>query len=68
MLIKCFSEAITFIGKESLEKKEGVKECVKTQGGEIENEGKALKYMTQSEIDEQRSSLRIMTQRHLALF
>ena len=33
------------------------------QGAEIKNEGSVRKYMTQSEIDEQRSSLHIMTQR-----
>ena len=35
------------------------------QGAEIKDEGSVLKYMTKSEIDEQRSSLHIMTQRHL---
>ena len=39
----------------------------KKQDAEIENEGSAQKYMPQSEIDEQRSSLRIMTQRLLSL-
>lgn len=34
----------------------------KMQGAEIENEGSVLKYMTKSEIEEQRSSLLIMTQ------
>ena len=34
------------------------------QGVEIEDEGSVLKYMTKSEIEEQRSSLLIMTQRH----
>ena len=34
------------------------------QGAEMEDEGSVLKYMTQSEIEEQRSSLLIMTQRH----
>ena len=34
------------------------------QGAEIKDEGSVLKYMTKSEIDEQRSSLHIMTQRH----
>ena len=33
------------------------------QGAEIEDEGSVLKYMTKSEIEEQRSSLLIMTQR-----
>ena len=37
------------------------------QGTEIKDEGSVLKYMTKSEIDEQRSSLHIMTQRHLFL-
>ena len=32
-------------------------------GAEIEDEGSVLKYMTKSEIEEQRSSLLIMTQR-----
>ena len=31
------------------------------QGAEIEDEGSVLKYMTKSEIDEQRSSYHIMT-------
>ena len=35
------------------------------QGAEIEDDGSVLKYMTKSEIEEQRSSLLIMTQRHL---
>ena len=35
----------------------------KMQGAEIKDEGSVLKYMTKSEIDEQRSSLHIMTQR-----
>ena len=35
------------------------------QGAEIEDEGSVLKYMTKSEIEEQRSSLLIMTQRLL---
>ena len=35
----------------------------KMQGAEIEDEGSVLKYMTKSEIEEQRSSLLIMTQR-----
>ncbi|MEE0804470.1 MAG: hypothetical protein U0L77_03455 [Prevotellamassilia sp.] len=34
------------------------------QGAEIEDEGSVLMYMTKSEIEEQRSSLLIMTQRH----
>ena len=34
------------------------------QGAEIEDEGSVLTYMTKSEIEEQRSSLLIMTQRH----
>ena len=33
------------------------------QGAEMEDEGSVLKYMTQSEIEEQRSSLLIMKQR-----
>ena len=33
----------------------------KMQGAEIEDEGSVLKYMTKSEIEEQRSSLLIMT-------
>ena len=33
------------------------------QGAEIEDEGSVLTYMTKSEIEEQRSSLLIMTQR-----
>ena len=39
----------------------------KKQDAEIENEGSAQKYMPQSEIDEQRSSLLIMTQHLLSL-
>ena len=35
----------------------------KMQGAEMEDEGSVLKYMTKSEIEEQRSSLLIMTQR-----
>ncbi len=35
------------------------------QGAEILDEGSVLKYMTESEIEEQRSSLLIMTQHHL---
>ena len=35
------------------------------QGAEIEDKGSVLKYITQSEIEEQRSSLLIMTQRLL---
>ena len=34
------------------------------QGAEIEDDGSVLKYMTKSEIEKQRSSLLIMTQRH----
>ena len=34
------------------------------QGAEIEDDGSVLRYMTKSEIEEQRSSLLIMTQRH----
>ena len=37
----------------------------KMQGAEIEDKRSVLKYITKSEIDEQRSSLRIMTQRPL---
>jgi hypothetical protein len=37
------------------------------QGAEIEYEGSVLKYMTKSEIEEQRSSLLIMTQRLIFL-
>ncbi len=33
------------------------------QGAEIEDDGSVLKYMTKSEIEKQRSSLLIMTQR-----
>ena len=33
------------------------------QGAEIEDNGSVLKYMTKSEIEKQRSSLLIMTQR-----
>ena len=43
-----------------------VRGCVrvsKMQGVEIEDEGSVLKYMTKSEIEEQHSSLLIMTQR-----
>ena len=36
------------------------------QGAEIEDEGSVLTYMTKSEIEEQRSSLLIMTQRLLS--
>ena len=35
------------------------------QGAEMEDEGSVLKYMTKSEIEEQRSSLLIMIQRQL---
>ena len=35
----------------------------KMQGAEIEDDGSVLKYMTMSEIEKQRSSLLIMTQR-----
>ena len=35
----------------------------KMQGAEFENEGSVLKYMTKSEIEEQRCSMLIMTQR-----
>ena len=35
------------------------------QGAKIKDEGSVQKYMPKSEIDEQRSSLHIMTQRHL---
>ena len=37
------------------------------QGAEIEDEGSVLTYMTKSEIEGQRSSLLIMTQRHFDL-
>jgi hypothetical protein len=37
------------------------------QGAEIEDEGSVLTYMTKSEIEEQRSSLLMMTQRHETL-
>ena len=40
----------------------------KMQGAEMEDEGSVLKYMTKSEIEEQRSSLLIMTQRLLFCF
>ena len=36
------------------------------QGAEIKDEGSVLKYMTKSKIEEQRSSLLIMTQRLVA--
>ena len=36
------------------------------QGAEMEDEGSVLKYMTKSKIEEQRSSLLIMTQRLFA--
>ena len=36
------------------------------QGAEMEDEGSVLKYMTKSEIEEQRCSLLIMTQRILS--
>ena len=39
----------------------------KMQGAEIEDDGSVLKYMTKSEIEEQRSSLLIMTQRRYRL-
>ncbi len=38
------------------------------QGAEIEDEGSVLKYMTKSEIEEQHSSLLIMTQRLFSSF
>ena len=38
------------------------------QGAEIEDEWSVLKYMTKSEIEEQRSSLLIMTQRWNATY
>ncbi len=38
------------------------------QGAEMEDEGSVLKYMTKSEIEEQRSSLLIMTQRRVFYF
>ena len=38
------------------------------QGAEILDDGSVLKYMTESEIEEQRSSLLIMTQRHFLLY
>ncbi len=38
------------------------------QGAEIKDEGSVLKYMTKSEIDEQRSTLHIMTQRLFLYF
>ena len=34
------------------------------QGAEIEDEGSVLEYMTKSEIEEQRCSMLIMTQRY----
>ena len=37
------------------------------QGAEIEDKGSALKYMTKAEIEKQRSSLLVMTQRPLKL-
>ena len=39
----------------------------KMQGAEIEDEGSVLTYMTKSEIEEQRSSLLIMTQRPIII-
>ena len=39
----------------------------KMQGAEIEDSGSVLKYMTKSEIEEQHSSLLIMTQHLLIL-
>ena len=36
----------------------------KMQGAEIEDEGSVLEYMTKSEIEEQRCSMLIMTQRY----
>ena len=38
------------------------------QGAEIEDEGSVLKYMTKSKIEEQHSSLLIMTQRFFSSF
>ena len=38
------------------------------QGAEIEDEGSVLKYMTKSEIEKQRSSLLVMTQRLVYYF
>ena len=38
------------------------------QGAKIEDEGSVLKYMTKSEIEEQHSSLLIMTQRLFSSF
>ena len=38
------------------------------QGAEIGDEGSVLKYMTKSEIEEQRSSVLIMTQRPECLY
>ena len=40
----------------------------KMQGAEIEDEGSVLTYMTKSEIERQRNSLLIMTQRLLRFF
>ena len=37
------------------------------QDAEMEDDGSVLKYMTKSEIEEQRSSLHIMTHPHLIL-
>ena len=60
---------------DSSKKREGVSKCKfrhtllscvrvsKMQDVEIEDEGSVLKYMTKSEIEEQHSSLLIMTQR-----
>ena len=57
-------------------KNEGVSKCKfrhtllscvrvsKMQGAEIEDDGSVLKYTTKSDIEEQRSSLLIITQRH----
>ena len=38
------------------------------QGAEMEDEGSVLKYITKSEIEEQRSSLLIMTQRPVLMY
>ena len=38
------------------------------QGAEMEDEGSVLKYMTKSQIEEQRSSLLMMTQRPVLMY
>ena len=55
-------------GASKLQIRHALLSCVrvsKMQGAEIEDEGSVLTYMAKSEIEEQRSSLLIMTQRRL---